>query len=122
AHRQPERIARDLREDGLEPLPQRRRADVDRDRAAGAKRELCVFARARAAAFDEAGERQSMMAAFHELALESLLLIPAEAGEAGVECGGIVAGVVLGRRLVWHELPDRIRHLGLLNQVLAPEC
>src|SRR5262249_59728039 len=91
-----ERISRDLRHDGLNPLPDRRRPDIDRDRAAGFDHHAGVLFRAGAAAFDETGDADPMIAAVDQLAGERELLRPARLRNAALERARIAATVAGG--------------------------
>src|SRR5437764_15122520 len=104
---QRQRVRRDLSKDGFEPLPQRRRANIDGHRAIRLERAFRVFTRPCPAAFHEACGGKAVIAALDQLSLHVPLLLPTELLEETVEGRMIVAGIVLGWRLIRHELPDR---------------
>ena len=107
-HRQFERIGGDLREHRLDALPDRRRADIDRDRAVGLELEPHVLARAGAAALEVATDADAVIAAVDQPALQRRLLAPAEFGEAAVERHAIIAAVGCGLDLERHHPGQRI--------------
>src|SRR5207237_3264266 len=82
--RQLERIGRDLPHDGLDPLPDRRRPDIDRDRAVGFDRHARVLFRSGSAAFNETGDADAVIAATDQLTGETELLIPARLRNAAL--------------------------------------
>ena len=118
--RQLERVGGDLRQRGLEPLPQHRGADIDGDRAVVLDRGPRVLL-ARAAALHERHGGEPVIASVDQAALQRLLLRPADLGERALEGRVIVAGVEIGLALVGHELAGGERQLGLADQVLAAE-
>src|SRR3954468_3193126 len=78
---------------GSDPLPTRRRAVIERDRAVPFEHHADVLARAGAAAFEIAADRDAVAAAADQLALHLLLFSPAEILEAAVQRLLIIAGV-----------------------------
>ena len=118
--RQLERVGGDLRQGGLEPLPQHRRAHAHGHRAVALDRDARVLL-ARAAALHERNGSEAMVAAVDQPTLQRLLLRPADLAQHALEGRVIVAGVEVGLALVGHELAGRERQLGLGDQVLAAE-
>ena len=116
-----QRIGSNLREDRLDPLPDTRRADIDRDRAVGLQHHAGVLARAGRTALDVATHRQAVVTAVDQLALQRGLLAPADLGQAAVERDAVVAGVGFGRDIERHHGGERIGHLRFRDQVAAPE-
>ena len=115
-----QRIGGDLRQRGLEPLPQHRRADIDTDGAVLFDDKPRVLF-ARTAAFNKGNRGEPVIAAVDETTLQRFLLGPADLAERALEGCMIIAGVEFGFGLVWHELARGKRKLRLRDQVLAPE-
>ncbi len=82
-----------------------------------------VLARARAAALDEAGDAEAVIAAVDQLALERELFVPARFREAAVERAGIVAAVAggLAEAVVRPHRRQRIRHLVERHEIAAAD-
>ncbi len=118
--RQLQRLGGDLCERGLEPLPQHRGADIDRDRAVGLDRGARILL-AGAAALHEGCCGDPLIAAVDEPALQRLLCLPVDLGERTLEGRMVVAGVEISLAFVGHELAGCERKLRLGNQVLAAE-
>ena len=92
------RVGRDLAEHGFHPLADGRGSDRHDDHPVGGDRDLGVFARTRGAAFDETSDREAVVAAIDEAALQRLLLVPPRRVEAAVE-KGLVGPAVERRRI-----------------------
>ena len=120
-HRHFERIRRDLREHGLDALADRRGAHEHRDRAVAIDLEPRRLLGAGGAAFDEAADGETVMAAVDEPALQLGFRRPAEFGEATVERNLIVAAVDLVFRLERRDGRKRIRHRRRRNEVATAE-
>ena len=120
-HRDFQRIRRDLGEDGLDPLADRGGADEHRHRAVRVDFEPRGLLRAGGAALDEAADREPVIAAVDQPALQLRLLGPADFCEAAVESDAIVAAVEFVPELEGRDGRDRIRHLGRRNEVAAAE-
>ena len=120
-HRDFERVGGDLREHGLHPLPDRGRADEHRDRAILVDCKPRGLLRAGGTAFDEATDRDPMVAPANELALQLRLLRPADFLKAALQRHPVVAAVVFILVLVGRNGRDWIRHFRMRDQVFAAE-
>src|SRR5215472_18534522 len=112
-NRHAESVGCDLRDDRLQSLTHRRRADIDGDRTVGLQLQACILPGPRAAALDKAADRNAVVAAVDQFPLQLLFFLPAELGEAAVECVSIVASVAFGLRVEVAGLDagERIGHL-----------
>src|SRR5437588_7137388 len=93
--RQLERVGGDLGAHGFQALPERGRADIDRNGSVRVENEARALARSRCAAFEITADAQPVIASVDELALQRSLLAPADLGDAAVERGTVVAAVRL---------------------------
>ena len=121
--RQLQCVGGDLPQDGLDPLPDRRGADIDRDSAIGLDRDTGALARSRRAALDEAGDAEAMIASLDQPALQRFLLAPARLRDAAVEGAGIIAAVALGlaEPVIGAHARQAVRHLDRRDQIAAAD-
>ena len=80
--RHTERVRGDLRHHRFEALPDRSRADIDRDRAIRLEVEPRRLLRTGSAALDKAGNGDAVVAPVDLAALQRTLILPAELDEA----------------------------------------
>src|SRR6185503_6092760 len=118
-HRQPERIGGDLQAYGLEALADARRAHEHRYPAVGIDHDARALARPGRAALDEAADRDAVVSALHQLALQPDFLFIAELREAALERLRVVAAVELLLLLRTVERRERVRHVAARRQVAA---
>src|SRR5262245_53665285 len=117
-----ESVGCDLRDDRLQSLTHRRRADIHRDRTVGLQLQACILPGPRAAALDKAADGDPVVTAVDQLALQFLLFLPSEFGKAAVESMPIVAAVAfgLGIKIAGLDAGERIRHLSIGDEVAPP--
>src|SRR3954467_12224628 len=89
------RIGRDLREHGLDALPDRGRAHINREVAVRLQHDARAFLRAGGAALDETGNGDAVMAPVDQLTPERGFLRPTDFLKAAIERGVIIAAVEL---------------------------
>src|SRR5579859_1558060 len=82
-----------------------------------------MLARPRAAALDEAGDAEAMMAALDQVAVEGRLVGPAELRDGAVEGARVVAAVALclTEAVVRHDGGEPPRHLGRGDEIAAAD-
>src|ERR1700730_12664495 len=91
--RQAERICADLRHHRFEALPDRRGADVHRHAAVRLQFEPRRLLRPGPRPFDKTADRDAVIAAIDQSALQCAFFCPTEHGEAAVECLTVIAAV-----------------------------
>ena len=116
-----QRVGRDLGEDGLEPLPHRRRADIDRYRPIAFQHHAGVLARARSTAFEIAAHRGPAITAVDQLALQRALTIPIDFGEAAVQRLAVVTGIGRSLHVQRHDRGQRIGHVDFRDKIAPAE-
>src|ERR1043166_883634 len=119
-HRAFEPVRGHLREDGFEPLAERRRAHEDRYAAGLIELEGCVLL-ARAAALDVAANAYAVIFAGNALAALLRDPHPSDLVEAAVERLRIVSAVACAAAVIGQHTRQRVRHLGGCHEILAPD-
>ena len=112
-----ERVGGDLGEHRLEPLPDRGRADMNREHAVGLEHQPRAFLRPGGTALDEAAEPEPVIASIDQLALQLFLFAPADLGQAAFERDLIVTAIERVLAFVGGDGGDAVRHLGLGHEI-----
>ena len=110
-----------LGEDGLESLPKHGGADGDSDVSVSLKCHSNILAWTSAAALDETGNTDAVIASVNQVALKLDFLFPAKRLQAFVERCLVVTAVKGRFSFVRHKPADRIGHLIHGDQVFAAD-
>src|SRR5260370_36717479 len=116
-----QRIRGDLGEPGFDALADRRRTDENRYRSVRVDFKPRRLLGAGRAAFDETPDREAVIAAADQLALEFCLIGPAEFLKAAVEGEAIIAAVDLVAGLERRDGRYPVGHVGRLDEIAATE-
>ena len=119
--RQAKRVRADLREHRLMALTGARRSDIDVERAVRCETDARVLLRTADAALDEAGEPDAVVPAVDVVALQGLLVAPADLLQGALESDMEVAGIVLRGPFVGDERSDVVGHLRRGHEIAAPQ-
>jgi hypothetical protein len=100
-------------------LPDRSRADIDRNRAIRLEVEAGRLLRAGSSALEERGDGHAVIASVDLTALQRTFFVPAKVGEAAFEGFVVIAAVALGIASRTNRLQPRqpVRHLGGADEV-----
>src|SRR5713226_2860617 len=116
-----QRIRGDLGEHGFDALADRRRTDENRYRSVRVDFQPRRLLGAGRAAFDETTDREAVIAAADQLALELCPIGPAELLKAAVEGEAVIAAVDLVGGLERRDGRYPVGHVGRLDEIAAPE-